>query len=132
MGHDPRDWMWKKASDLLERADRMHRRVSIQPSGRCAVWQPPADLFESEHSLLIVVALPGVDPERVEVVIERGELVVRGERRLPARCTTHSEVRRLEIPYGRFERALPLPPGHYEIVRNEVENGCLFLELGKL
>lgn len=132
MGHDPRDWMWKKASDLMERADRMHRRVSLKPSARNAVWAPPADLFESERSLLIVVALPGVDPAGVEVVLERGDVVVRGERRLPRRCTAQTEVRRLEIPYGRFERVLPLPPGHYELVRNEVEQGCLFLELGKL
>lgn len=131
MGHDPRDWMWRKASDLMERADRMHR-VSLRPSARNAVWAPPADLFESERSLLIVVALPGVDPARVEVVLERGDVVVRGERRLPRRCTAESEVRRLEIPYGRFERVLPLPPGRYELVRNEVEQGCLFLELGKL
>ena len=46
-------------------------------------WEPPVDVFEDEHEVHIVVALPGVSPERVEVILEPRSLVVRAERRLP-------------------------------------------------
>lgn len=128
MTRDPNDWMWRKATDLLERADRAQRSVAARPAP--AVWEPEADLFESAHCLTIVVALPGV--EECQVLVEGQSLIVRGERRLPQRCRAGGEVRRLEIPYGRFERVLPLPPGRFELTRNELERGCLFLELTKL
>jgi HSP20 family molecular chaperone IbpA len=130
MAHDPTDWMWRKATHLLERADAIARRSVPRPAGPPA-WSPAADVFESKERITIVVALPGVEPERLEVALERAALVVRGERRLPSVCQV-GEVRRLEIPYGRFERELSLPYGRYELLRNELERGCLILELGKV
>jgi HSP20 family molecular chaperone IbpA len=41
-------------------------------------------------------------------------------------------VRRLEIPYGRFERRIPLPPGQLEISAHEFTNGCLVLRLARV
>jgi len=41
-------------------------------------------------------------------------------------------VHRLEIPHGRFERRVALPPGSYEVERKELVNGCLLLGLKKL
>jgi hypothetical protein len=38
-------------------------------------------------------------------------------------------LKRLEIPYGRFERRIELPPGHYEIEQRDLEYGCLRLIL---
>lgn len=131
---DPNDWMWRKATDLIERADRARhtsRKAGVATRAR-AVWEPEADLFESAHCLTIVVALPGVAATDLQVLVEGQDLIVRGERVLPQRCRIGGEVRRLEIPYGRFERVLALPPGRYEMTRNELDQGCLFLELKKL
>jgi HSP20 family protein len=41
-------------------------------------------------------------------------------------------IRRLEIPYGRFERRIDLPPGRFEIGRRDLTDGCLTLTLRKL
>ena len=38
-------------------------------------------------------------------------------------------IRRLEIPYGRFERHIELPIGRFEIDRRELTDGCLLLTL---
>ena len=38
-------------------------------------------------------------------------------------------IRRLEIPYGRFERRLTLPAGHYELIEQACQHGCLMLRL---
>lgn len=59
--------------------------------------------------MTVLVALPGVAPDQVQVLIEGATLTVVGERPLPAPAEAH--IRRIEIPYGRFERRIALPPG---------------------
>lgn len=130
---DPRTWMWAQALDMLEQADRLQRRL-FEPGparGSGPSWQPPVDVVESGPQAWIVVALPGVPAGRVQVVIQDGHLVVRGERPLP-REYHGGTIRRLELPYGRFERRIVLPAGHFELREQRFENGCLELELRRL
>ena len=65
-------------------------------------------MFESEQELTIVAALPGVEPQEIEIAIERGVLRVAGVRQLPPACSG-AAIHRLEIPHGRFERRIRLP-----------------------
>jgi HSP20 family protein len=128
----PTDWMWAQACDVMEQAERMHRqffRISASPRAR-AVWEPPADVFEDEREVVIVVALPGVAAERVEVSAEPGALVIRAERPQPLASSRHA-MRQLEIPYGYFERRIALPPGALELASRELTHGCLILRLQK-
>ena len=130
--NDPTDWMWAQACDMIDQAERMHRRFfTLASSARAeATWEPPADVLEDDRELLVVVALPGVTADRVEVAIEAGSLRVRAERPLPFRGSRRA-VRRLEIPYGFFERRIPLPAGRYEAGPQELNHGCLVVRLKK-
>ena len=125
---DPRDWMWAEACAMIARAEQLHRRFFQPAVDAVAVgsWEPPIDVFESERELTIVAALPGVEPEDVKVVLEPGQLVVTGVRRLPPMART---ILRLEIPHGRFERRLQLPTAKWELSRSTLGNGCLVLGL---
>lgn len=127
---DPSDWMWAEACDLIDEAERLHRRFfRLNTSARTkAGWEPPVDMFENEREIVIVVAMPGVPRERIEVVDEPGALIVRGERPLPFTGMPLA-VRRLEIPYGTFERRIPLPNGRYEADAPQLTHGCLLLRL---
>ena len=128
----PTDWMWAQAVELLEQAERMHRqffRLTASERTR-AVWEPPVDVFEDEREIVIVVALPGVPPDRIEVTSEPGALVVRAERPLPLSGSRRA-VRQLEIPYGYFERRIPLQEVGLEAGTREVADGCLILRLRK-
>jgi HSP20 family molecular chaperone IbpA len=95
-----------------------------------AVWEPPVDVFEDDGEIVVVVALPGAPAESVEVTMEAGELLVRAHARFPF-AGPHHVVRRLEIPYGHFERRIPLPLAHLEAGTRESVNGCLVLRLRK-
>jgi HSP20 family molecular chaperone IbpA len=124
--------MWSQACDLLQQAERMHRqffRLGASPREQ-VVWEPPVDVFEDEENVIIMVALPGVPSEQVAVSFADGALVVRAERRIP-RGSTPFAVRRLEIPYGYFERRIPLPCTRFEAGTPEFVNGCLMLILHK-
>ena len=120
--------MWADACELLGEAERLHRqffRLAVDQRSPVA-WVPPIDVFEDEREWLVVVAMPGVPAERVQVAREGEALVVRGARSLPTGSSGHV-VRQLEIPYGAFERRIPLPPGRYadDLARPSWANGCL-------
>jgi len=130
---DPESWMWEKAREILERAERLQSRFFELRRSRCLrpTWEPPIDVFETESALWVLVALPGVESERLEVFIEGGVLIVVGERTLPVECRT-ATVHRLEIPHGRFERQVALPSGRFELDRRDLRCGCLVLSLRKI
>jgi HSP20 family protein len=128
----PRDWMWSEACEMLARAERMHREL-FRPSASQAkvpAWEPPVDILETEFEVLVLVALPGVDPDDAQAVIEDGDLVIAGTRVVPEQLRT-ANIHRLELPQGRFYRRLRLPPGRYAGVRRAAAAGCLIVTLQK-
>ncbi len=132
MGRDfPNDWMWSQAFDMLARAERMHREI-FRPGGtRAPVWEPPVDVLETPHQLLVLVALPGVSLEAVTTSIDGNELIVAGARLQPPEWAT-AIIHRLELPQGRFERRVRLPGGTYQGVRRTAAAGCLLIALDKV
>lgn len=124
--HDVETWMWLRASELAGRAERMQRHffrlaAVVEES---AAWEPPVDVFEAEHEVVVVVAMPGVSAERLQVGLDGDALVVRGRRPVPPMPPT-MRVRRLEIPHGTFARRIELPPGPFEVARVHLGDGCL-------
>ena len=126
------NWMWSEACEMLARAERLQHEF-FQPTWSASgllSWEPPVDVLETEREVLVFMALPGVDPERVEALIDGADLAVAGSRVLPAVLQT-AVIHRLELPQGRFERRLRLPPGSYSNVRHKFADGCLLVLLSK-
>lgn len=125
--------MWERARSMLERADRLQRSFfePQRPGTRRPSWEPPADIFETAGEVWVIVVLPGVAEATVHVDLVQNDVVVCGERALPAEFRS-AIVHRLEIPHGRFERRVSLPQGTYELARRELVNGCLFIGLVKV
>ena len=131
VSRDPGFGILADAFELLREADRMHRQffsVALGRPGPC--WEPPVDVIEGDRKLVIRVALPGVAADAVEVRTDGMYLHVIGARPLPA--GQGDTIHRLEIPYGRFERRIALPPGHYDVTARELRDGCLLLTLHRL
>ena len=126
---DRRSWMFADAVDMLMRAERMQRQMfQPQPAGG---WEPPVDVIETDHEVIILAALPGVDPAQISAAIDEGALVITGHRALPTEYHT-AKIHRLELPQGRFERRVQLPPARYTgAVRQGMINGCLAISLVK-
>ena len=127
----PRHWMWSEAFEMLARAERMHRQFFRPPSSpSSATWEPPVDVLETERAVLVLVALPGVDLSEVKALIDGDALMVSGIRIYPPEMRTAS-IHRLELPQGRFERRVRLPPGRYAAIHRTTSNGCLLIALQK-
>ena len=129
---DPRASMWAEACEMLEQAERLQRQF-FRPAGPepRAGWEPPVDVFESDAELSIIIALPGVTPDDVTIVVDGGTLTVTGVRPLPDE-SRDGVIHRVEIPHGRFERRFALPGGRFELRQRDLRHGCLTLKLRKL
>lgn len=131
-GRDALNWMLADSIERIARAERLHRQffqLQRSPAEVRPAWEPPIDVIETSREVLVLVALPGVDPEQVESGIEDGVLRISGRRVLPRELRT-ALIHRLELPQGRFLRSIPLPPGRYTI-RRTAENGCIVFNLVK-
>ena len=71
-------------------------------------FQPAVEGFLMGEDVVLKVELPGVDPAKVEVTVEDGNLVLRGEKPEPA-ADEKSRLLFREIRRGRFERTFSLP-----------------------
>ena len=128
---DPTTWMWAEACHLIEQAERMHRQFfRLREAVARPTWEPPVDVFEDDGGITVVIALPGVSRDRVEAIYDGRGLIIRAERRIAFEhqgCSIHQ----LEIPYGYFERRIPLPPMPLEPAAREWVDGCLILTMRK-
>ena len=127
---DTDSWMWDEALATVERAERRHRRFFALLCGRPQqpAWEPPVDVFETDDGFRIFVALPGIRLEQVTLLVESTGLVLQTER-VPPSAIESLRIRRLEIPYGTFERRVELPPGRYTLREQHMADGCLELHL---
>jgi HSP20 family protein len=75
-----------------------------------AGFRPPVDCYRSpkRSQLVVIVELPGVEPDHVDVTVDGRELLVSGERR---RDREEGRIYQLmELEDGPFERRIPLAP----------------------
>ena len=122
--------MWADALAALERAERLQQRF-FEPAGGArgrTCWVPPLDVFESASEFFVLIALPGVVPEQVDIAFEAQMLIVSGECRFPP-ALRGTAIRRMEIPHGRFERRLAIAAR--TLLRSSFDNGRLTLVLAK-
>ena len=87
-------------------------------------WAPRIDVYQKDGQLVVQAELPGVKKEDVQVAVEDGDLVIRGERK------TESEVKeedyyRLERSAGTFYRRLPLGQVTAERIAAKFADGVL-------
>ncbi|HEV2128270.1 MAG TPA: Hsp20/alpha crystallin family protein [Thermomicrobiales bacterium] len=73
-------------------------------------WAPSTDVFEKDGDIVVKAELPGVRKDDINVSVEQGSLVIKGER------TAEEEVKeenfyRSERFTGAFYRRFPLPQG---------------------
>lgn len=124
--------MWGQACDMLQRAERWQRQLyQLAQIGQLPAWEPPVDIFESQTELLLRVAVPDVRHEDLTIRLEESVLRLTGQRCLPRHASRHV-IRQLEIPYGRLERELRLPPGRFRLAASAYTNGCLEIRLQRI
>jgi HSP20 family protein len=113
-------------------------RPMVDPYSIARAWQragetgPPVDLYETADAVIVRVALPGADGTSISLTITEESLSIKGESGAPARWGARTLVHWQEIPYGRFDRTIPLPaPVNKNGAKAGFKNGVLEVTLPK-
>jgi HSP20 family protein len=121
----------------------LHREVNLLfqrlaelepvPDPHPGSWQPPVDCYEAKGHMVVVVEVPGLAPESVQVSVRDRQLVISGERRVKRLPAGQCGFLCMERAHGRFVRVLPLDAAvdvrgaHARLAR-----GVLTIELPRL
>ena len=96
------------------------------------VFMPPADIYETKDSIVVLAEMPGVTGEDVNLSLQEDVLILSGKREPKAQEQNVSWQRR-ERAYGSFSRAVQLP---FRVDPDKVQarfnNGVLEIELQRL
>jgi len=82
-------------------------------------WRPAVDITERGDAYVVMVDIPDVKADEVEITVEDGLLTIRG-RRHTGRAATGEKVHRSERGDGAFLRQLALPSSHVKADESEV------------
>ena len=96
---------------MLMRTDPFREldRLTQQVFGQTGTWSRPTampmDAYRTGDTFVVAFDLPGVDPNGIELDVERNVLTVKAERR-PVATGEHVEMQVAERPLGVFSRQL--------------------------
>lgn len=92
--------------------DEVVRRTWGEQGRVGATFVPPVEVVREGSDVVVRFELPGIDVERdVTIEVERGKLVVSGERRDPGGESAERQLLVRELRYGQFRREFALPGG---------------------
>lgn len=95
-------------------------------------WLPAASVQEFDHELVLVVELPGVEEDSLEIALENNVLTISGEKRETRDTESKGKYHVLERTFGAFRRTFRLPGTvRAETISAELENGLLTVRLPK-
>ncbi len=75
-------------------------------------WTPAINLYEDDRCYYVIVEIPGMDVERIDLHTQGDVLHISGTRPLPSgpTCTGRLRAHMMEIDHGCFHREVALPP----------------------
>lgn len=94
-------------------------------------WTPAVDIKEEPDRYVLTADLPGVAPGEIEITMENGMLVIKGERSFKDEKELEG-FRRVERVYGSFYRRFSLPDtADPDGIEARSEHGVLLLTIPK-
>ncbi len=92
---------------------------------------PALDVAENEQEVIVTAEVPGLEPKDLELTVERGTLVLKGEKRYDRKSPDENPTWQ-ERGFGSFQRMVPLPECiHEDKVKADYKNGVLTVRIPK-
>jgi HSP20 family protein len=88
--------------------EKYFRPDHAEDAAPVAAWQPRVDIREEEQRFVILADLPGIDPESIEVQMDKGVLSISGARDTGT-AAKDAGWSRVERATGGFNRRFVLP-----------------------
>ncbi len=118
---------WSPLFDPFQDMDEMFNCLQgVMPMGQqMKAFVPAINMYETDQAVVIETPLAGVNPEDVEVSVQKGVLILKGESKKEHEVDEKNYYRK-EVRSGSFYREVALPsPVMEDKVSAEFENGML-------
>lgn len=104
--HNP----WSLFDQLQRELNMPMSKFDTEENGNVATanWAPAVDIKEDDMAFTLLADVPGVDPDEIEVTMDKGVLTIKGERQSEKK-TEEENYKRVERQYGVFYRRFTLP-----------------------
>ena len=130
---------WNPMSEFERMWDEMDRMFTDafrrgQAGPRTWTLRPPIDVYDSGEQLVVRAAVPGAQPEDIDIAIEQNTLSIRGRvgYTLPEEERERATWYQRGIASGEFSETITLPvPVDTERAQASFEHGILTLTLPK-
>jgi HSP20 family protein len=103
---------WEPYRDMMALTDRLQHAFGdltpYSPVEGVGAWLPPVDIIEETDRLIFKAEIPGVNRDDLEIQVENGTLILRGEKKQEKELRSES-AHRIERYYGGFSRSFVLP-----------------------
>ncbi|MFO7917800.1 MAG: Hsp20/alpha crystallin family protein [Anaerolineae bacterium] len=127
---------WEPFRDMMtlrEAMDRLFEESFVRPSRRWETeemhYNVPMDVYTTDEEVVITMAVPGVDPDSVDITVEGNTLNIRGEVEGPLENVDYVLQER---PYGTFNRSVQLNvPVDANRAEASFDQGILTLQIPK-
>lgn len=107
----PQNALQEEFRNMFERVfegSPFDQRDTDESSVVTSQWVPHVDVKEEKDRFVLYADLPGIDPDDIEVSMDKGILTIRGERGSETSQETE-RFSRVERRYGSFHRRFALP-----------------------
>ena len=128
---------WNVVSQLQNEINRVFGNLNeAEGTSATSEWSPACDVREYSDRFQLLLDVPGVEPQDVEITLDSGVLTVSGnraeEKAAGADGTEHPQQQRIERRLGRFHRRFILPDtADGENVNASGRNGVLEIVIPK-
>ena len=112
----------------MDRVFELTGSFSASPAPLCR-WNPAVNVYQDKDRFTVVVELPGLKKEEIEISLHDDTLTIAGERK---REESREQEFLTERLYGKFQRSLTLPTAvDAEKVKASYKDGLLQVDLPK-
>jgi HSP20 family protein len=112
--------------------DRMFEDSFVRPTWRTEgsrVLRPPLDIYTTDEDIVVLMSVPGVKPEEVDITVEGDTVTIRGEIKPPLENVDYVVQERASGP---FRRVITLNvPVEADKAEASFKDGILTLTLPK-
>lgn len=117
---------WSPMLDHFSDMDEVFNRLPAAfGGGQLKAFVPAMDMYETDKAVVVETPLAGVRPEDVDVSVQKGVLIVKGESKKEHEVDEKNYYRK-EVRSGSFYREVALPTAVLEDkVTAEFEDGLL-------
>lgn len=124
---------WSVFDQLQRELNMPMGKFDSEENGNIATanWAPAVDIKEDDKSFMLFADLPGVNPDNIEVTMDKGVLTIKGERQSENKAEEEN-YKRVERQYGVFYRRFTLPDSaDADAIEAKSENGVLTITIPK-